>query len=63
MSYLPQLRTFLEAYQTGSIIKAADRLHLTQPATSAHIKYLEALIEKKLFVRHARGIKQSSDRR
>jgi DNA-binding transcriptional LysR family regulator len=57
MSYLPQLRTFLEAYRTGSITKAADRLHLTQPAASAHIKSLEVLIEKKLFIRHARGIK------
>jgi DNA-binding transcriptional LysR family regulator len=57
MSYLPQLRTFLEAYRTGSITKAADRLHLTQPAASAHIKSLEVLMEKKLFVRHARGIK------
>jgi DNA-binding transcriptional LysR family regulator len=60
MSYLPQLRTFLEAYRTGSITKAADRLHLTQPAASAHIKSLEVLIEKKLFIRHARGIKPTA---
>lgn len=60
MSYLPQLRTFLEAYRTGSITKAADRLHLTQPAASAHIKSLEVLIEKKLFTRHARGIKPTA---
>ena len=60
MSYLPQLRTFLEAYRTGSITKAADRLHLTQPAASAHLKSLEAVIEKKLFIRHARGIKPTA---
>jgi DNA-binding transcriptional LysR family regulator len=60
MSYLPQLRTFLEAYRTGSITKAAERLHLTQPAASAHIKSLEVLIEKKLFTRHARGIKPTA---
>ena len=60
MSYLPQLRTFLEAYRTGSITKAADRLHLTQPAASAHIKSLETVIEKKLFIRHARGIKPTA---
>lgn len=60
MSYLAQLRTFLEAYRTGSITKAADRLYLTQPAASAHIKSLEALIEKKLFIRHARGIKPTA---
>jgi DNA-binding transcriptional LysR family regulator len=60
MSYLPQLRTFLEAYRTGSITKAADLLHLTQPAASAHIKSLEAVMEKKLFIRHARGIKPTA---
>ena len=60
MSYLPQLRTFLEAYRTGSITKAAERLYLTQPAASAHIKSLEASIEKKLFIRHARGIKPTA---
>ena len=60
MSYLPQLRTFLEAYRTGSISKAAERLYLTQPAASAHIKSLEASIEKKLFIRHARGIKPTA---
>ena len=60
MSYLPQLRTFLEAYRAGSITKAADRLHLTQPAASAHIKSLETTIEKKLFTRHARGIKPTA---
>lgn len=60
MSYLPQLRTFLEAYRTGSITKAADLLHLTQPAASSHIKSLEVLMEKKLFIRHARGIKPTA---
>ncbi len=60
MTYLDQLRTFLEAYRLGSITKAADRLYLTQPAASAHIKALEALIEKELFIRHARGIKPTA---
>ena len=60
MTYLDQLRTFLEAYRVGSITKAAESLHLTQPAASAHIKALEALIEKELFIRHARGIKPTA---
>lgn len=60
MSDLSQLRTFLAVYRTGSITKAAERLHLTQPAASAHIKTLEALIDKKLFVRHARGVKPTA---
>ncbi len=57
MSYLSQLRTFVEAYRTGSITKAADRLHLTQPKASEHIKSLETFIEKELFISHNRGIK------
>ncbi|WP_019506038.1 LysR family transcriptional regulator [Pleurocapsa sp. PCC 7319] len=60
MNNLDQLRTFLEAYRLGSITKAAERLHMTQPAASAHIKALETLIEKKLFVRHARGVKATA---
>lgn len=60
MTYLSQLRTFLEAYRTGSISKAAERLYLTQPAASAQIKSLESLMEKKLFIRHARGIKPTA---
>lgn len=57
MSYLSQLRTFIEAYRMGSITKAADRLHITQPAASEHIKSLEDFIEKELFISHNRGIK------
>ena len=60
MAYLDQLRTFLEAYRLGSITKAADSLQITQPAASAHIKALEALIKKELFIRHARGIKPTA---
>ena len=56
MSYLAQLRTFLEAYRLGSLSQAAESLGITQPAVSGHIRTLEVQLKKKLFVRHARGI-------
>ncbi|MBU9808243.1 LysR family transcriptional regulator, partial [Rahnella sp. SL6] len=42
MSYLVQLRSFVEVYKAGSISKAAMRLGISQPAMSAHIHSLEA---------------------
>jgi DNA-binding transcriptional LysR family regulator len=56
MSHLNYLRTFLEAYRTGSFSKAADHLGITQPAASMHIQALESLVGKPLFVRRARGV-------
>lgn len=52
-----QLRSFVEVYRQGSVSKAARELSLTQPAVSGHIASLEAQIERKLFTRHARGVK------
>lgn len=51
------LRSFVEVYRQGSVSKAAEELGLTQPAVSGHIASLEAQIERKLFTRHARGVK------
>ncbi|MCE3094854.1 LysR family transcriptional regulator [Escherichia coli] len=34
MSHLSHLRTFLEAYRSGSFSKAAELLGITQPAAS-----------------------------
>lgn len=56
MSYLTQLRTFIEAYRSGSLTQASERLGITQPAVSGHIRTLEVQLKKKLFIRHARGI-------
>ncbi|MEL6461370.1 MAG: LysR family transcriptional regulator [Cyanobacteria bacterium J06621_15] len=56
MSYLTQLRTFIEAYRLGSLTQASERLGITQPAVSSHIRTLEVQLKKKLFIRHARGI-------
>ena len=52
-----QLRSFVEVYRQGSVSKAARELGLTQPAVSGHIASLEAQIERKLFTRHARGVR------
>ncbi|MBV6626297.1 MAG: LysR family transcriptional regulator [Rivularia sp. (in: Bacteria)] len=56
MTYLTQLRTFIEAYRLGSLTQASERLGITQPAVSSHIRTLEVQLKKKLFIRHARGI-------
>lgn len=46
-----QLRTFLWVARLGGFRKAADRLHLSQPAVSTRISNLEAELESKLFER------------
>lgn len=56
MSHLSHLRTFLEAYRSGSFSKAAELLGITQPAASQHIQSLETLVGKRLFIRQARGV-------
>lgn len=53
---MQQLRTFVEVYRERSISAAARRLGLTQPAVSQHVAALEAMIERDLFTRHARGV-------
>lgn len=46
-----QLRTFLWVARLGGFRKAADRLHLSQPAVSTRISNLEDELEAKLFER------------
>jgi DNA-binding transcriptional LysR family regulator len=42
MNYtLHQLQIFLKVSETGSITKAAEELHLTQPAVSIQLKNLQ----------------------
>jgi DNA-binding transcriptional LysR family regulator len=48
-------RTFLEIVASGSFIRAAERLHVTQTAISARVKTLESLLGRKLFVRNKSG--------
>jgi DNA-binding transcriptional LysR family regulator len=56
MNQLVYLRTFLDAYRSGSLTRAANRLGITQPAASAHIQSLEIAFGKMLFTRQARGV-------
>ncbi|SDN03268.1 LysR family transcriptional regulator [Ensifer sp. YR511] len=56
MNQLVYLRTFLDAYRSGSLTRAATRLGITQPAASAHIQSLENTFGKALFTRQARGV-------
>jgi DNA-binding transcriptional LysR family regulator len=47
--------TFLEIASTGSFLRTAETLHLTQTAISARVRSLEALLGQRLFVRSKAG--------
>jgi LysR family nitrogen assimilation transcriptional regulator len=51
-----QLQIFAMVCQTGSLCKASDRLRISQPALTRHIKLLEQEIGHALFVRTGRGM-------
>jgi DNA-binding transcriptional LysR family regulator len=48
-------QTFLDIVESGSFLRAADRLHVTQTAVSARVKTLEEQVGAKLFVRNKSG--------
>lgn len=50
------VRTFLEVVETGSFIRAADALHVTQSTVSARVKELEHELKQALFVRRKSGV-------
>jgi DNA-binding transcriptional LysR family regulator len=56
MLNLSQLRSFQSIYRLGSFSKAAEQLHLTQPALSKQIQQLEQRLGHTLFTRLPRGI-------
>ena len=47
----PKLRSLLEVYETGNFTRAAERLSLTQPAVSQHIRQLENDLNARIFER------------
>jgi DNA-binding transcriptional LysR family regulator len=51
-----QLETFVAVAREGSITRASERLHLSQPAVSAHIKAIEETLGLALFERTPRGM-------
>ena len=66
MTALPQLTNFNHLYyfhvvaSEGSLAKAAQRLHVTQPTISAQIRQLEQVVRHKLFERSGRGMRLTS---
>lgn len=50
------LKTFVTVARAGTITRASELLHLSQPAVSAHIKLFEETLGIVLFERTARGM-------
>lgn len=55
-----QLRAFLAIAQTGSLGRAAETLHLTQPALSRVVKQMESQLRVQLFERRTTGMELTS---
>lgn len=58
---LSELRTFCTAVDLGGIGRAAQRLHLSQPAVSKRLKALEGLVGTRLLERSPRGVSMTAD--
>jgi DNA-binding transcriptional LysR family regulator len=58
---LTQLRAFVTVAQEGNLTRAAERLHLTQPAVSLQIKSLQAELKLQLFARTPTGMALTED--
>jgi DNA-binding transcriptional LysR family regulator len=56
-----QLRTFVVVAREGSVTRASEVLHLSQPAVSAHIKAMEDGLGLSLFQRTPRGMSLTRD--
>jgi DNA-binding transcriptional LysR family regulator len=53
---LAQVEGFLETARQGNVSRAADALHVTQPALTARLQALEAELRSALFTRSRRGM-------
>lgn len=60
---LYQLKTFVAVAREGSITRAAEVVHLSQPAVSAHVKEIEDALGLTLFERTSRGMSLTADGR
>lgn len=58
---LTQLRAFVTVAREGNLTRAAERLHVTQPAVSLQIKSLQEDLNLQLFNRTASGMSLSND--
>ncbi|OWV30131.1 LysR family transcriptional regulator [Halomonas campaniensis] len=55
------LRAFVAVARTGSVSRAAEQLHLTQPAISLKLKQLQANLSLTLFSRRPQGLALTAD--
>ncbi len=55
------LRYFLEVAREGSVTRAAERLHISQPTLSKQLKDLEGELGKRLFVRGSHDVKLTDE--
>ncbi len=53
---LRQIEAFVAVAELGSVNHAAQRLNISQPGMTKHIKDLEELLGSALFLRHAKGM-------
>jgi molybdate transport repressor ModE-like protein len=60
---LYHLKTFVAVAREGSITRAAEVVHLSQPAVSAHVKEVEDALGLTLFERTSRGMSLTADGR
>lgn len=58
---LHTLRCFVEIARSGSMTRAAETLHLSQPTLSKQMKELEAELGKKLFRRGSAGLRLTDE--
>lgn len=58
---LPLYGTFLAVAKSGSILKAARQLYISQPAVSKAIKKLEHNLNTTLFIRTSKGVHLTED--
>lgn len=61
MHDLPTLRAFVTVAREGSVSRAAERLHLTQPAVSLKLKHLQEGLGLTLFRRRPQGLALTAD--
>lgn len=57
---IDQARTFLEVVRSGSLVAAAERLHVSQTAVTARLQRLEQQLGCKLFTRGRAGTRLTS---